>query len=276
MLFVIDDFQALRLNRFRHLSGPWPPPAGAMLIERTAVPVMEARPGQSVIVKTPVGDPRAVLVAGLVHDPGLAPAWQEREGYGYVTRNTLALLGGGRAVHELRISLRDQPLDAPSVERAAAALASWLVEGGHTVRQIRVPPPGKHPHQRQMTTVLLLMLVFSLLALVLSSVLVATSLAAILARQIREIAVMKTLGARTAQLCGLYAVLVIGLGAIAFLLALPAGIAGARLYAAWVRPGCRFGRPSIVTASVAIPWRPNWRCCHCRCATLSDGPRDSY
>ncbi|HUJ69797.1 MAG TPA: hypothetical protein VLW86_09755, partial [Syntrophorhabdales bacterium] len=34
LLFVVDDFDAMKTNRFRHISGEWPPPEGTMLVER--------------------------------------------------------------------------------------------------------------------------------------------------------------------------------------------------------------------------------------------------
>ena len=52
--------------------------------------------------------------------------------------------------------------------------------------------------------ILLLFLVFSLLTLVLSAVLVSTSLSTVMARQVREIGVMKTIGASAAQVGSLY------------------------------------------------------------------------
>jgi putative ABC transport system permease protein len=94
----------------------------------------------------------------------------------------------------------------------------------------RIPPPAQHPHQRQMTTVLVMMLAFSAMALVLSAILVATSLAAMLARQVREIGVMKAIGARAGQIAGLYVVWVGLLGLASAALAVPAGLLGARAF----------------------------------------------
>ncbi|HKQ68519.1 MAG TPA: ABC transporter permease [Polyangiaceae bacterium] len=230
LLFVVDDFDDLRLNTFRRESGAFPPPEGTMLIERTAVGMLAAAEGDAVLVKTPSGSPVSVRISGLVHDPGLAPAWQEREGYGYVTRATLARLGEAPVLHELRIEARDRPRDIASAERAALEIAGWLGARGHRVHEIRVPPPAEHPHQRQMTTVLILMLAFSGLALVLSATLVATSLAAMLARQVREIGVMKTVGARTSQLVAMYVVLLLAVGAVSLVLAVPLAVVGARFF----------------------------------------------
>lgn len=227
LLFVVDDFDAMRLNTFTRVSGAWPPPEGTMLIERSAVQMLRVGEGGSVLVKPPNAGSREVRVSGLVHDPGLAPAWQEREGYGYITRSTLAWLGESSELHELRVTMSENPHELAAVEASATKLASWLAERGHVVEQVRVPPPGRHPHQSQMTGVLFLLLAFSMMALALSGILVATSVAAMLSRQVREIGVMKTIGARTSQIAALYAALIAVLGAIAVALAVPPGIAGA-------------------------------------------------
>jgi putative ABC transport system permease protein len=227
LVFVVDDFRAMRLNTFTRVSGAWPPPEGSLLIERSAVQMLGVGEGGRVLVKPPSSGAREVLVSGMVHDPGLAPAWQERQGYGYITRSTLAWLGESSELHELRVSMSDNPYDITAVETAASKLARWLGERGHVIDQVRVPPPGRHPHQSQMTGVLFLLLAFSVMALVLSGILVATSIAAMLSRQLREIGVMKTIGAQTPQIAALYAAFIAVLGAIAVLLAVPPGVAGA-------------------------------------------------
>jgi putative ABC transport system permease protein len=227
MLFVVDDFHALRLNTFTPQSGAWPPPEGTMLIERSAVQVLQAREDDTVLIKPPASGAHTVRVSGLVHDPGLAPAWQERTGYGYITRGTLQLLGGPALLGELRV-LTAHPSSREAIESSVNDLARWLKARGLEVQQARVPPPGRHPHQSQMTGILFLLLAFGVLALLLSGVLVATTMAAILARHVREIGVMKTLGARTCQLAVLYAAFVTLSSALAVVFALPAGAAGAR------------------------------------------------
>lgn len=249
LLFVIDDFRAMRLNTFARASGAWPPPDGTMLIERSAVPMLKATEGGDVLVKTPHGRPRRVPISGLVHDPGLAPAWQEREGYGYITRPTLALLDEAPVLGELRITLRESGASVATIEAKANELAQWLDARGHSVTQVRVPPPRKHPHQTQMMGVLFLMLAFSALALILSAILVASSIAALLARQVREIGVMKTIGARSGQLARLYSALITLLGLVAVALALPVGVVGARALA-----GMSANMLNLELLSVAIPW----------------------
>jgi putative ABC transport system permease protein len=227
-LFVVDDFHTLRLNTFRSESGAWPPPDRTMLIERTAVRMIGAGERQTVTVQTPHGAPQSIAISGIVHDPGLAPAWQEGKGYGYITRATLAALGEPPELHELRVTFDPPPPTGAEVEAAASSLASWLAATGHAVHQIRVPGLRAHPHASQMATAQVVMLVFSLLLLVLCAILIATLLSAMLARQVREIGVMKAIGARTAQLARLYAAAVALLGLAACVIAVPAAALGAR------------------------------------------------
>ena len=248
LLFVIDDFEKLCLNTFRPEQGAWPPPEGTILLERSAISMLEAGPGESVSIRVPGARAATVAISGTVHDPGLAPAWQERMGYAYATSSTLARLGGSPDLHELRIEVREGASDRAAIEAVAGDLARWLGARGHAVHEIRVPPPKRHPHQLQMVTVLTMLTSFAVLSLVLSAVVVATNLSAMLARQVREIGVMKTLGARTSQIAGIYFVFVLALASSAVLLALPLGIAGARGFAGAIARMLNFE-----LTSVAVP-----------------------
>ncbi len=223
-LFVVEDFEQLRLNTFTKLSGAWPPPAGTMLIERTAERVLQQGIGGSVVLRTQHGSPTDIPISGLVHDATLAPAWQDQSGYGYITRHTLGLLGEKPILEELRIQLDGNPADIALVEKTTQALAEVLREQGHTVHELRVPPPRTHPHQTQMTGVLFLFLIFAIMAFFLGTVLVATIVAALLTSQLREIGVMKAVGARSDQIASMYLVTLFGVGLIATAIALPGGV----------------------------------------------------
>src|SRR5215208_6954957 len=73
LLFVVTDFDAMRISTFQREEGAWPPPDGAMLLERTALPMLNAQLGDRVVVKTPHGVPQALAISGVVYDPSLAP-----------------------------------------------------------------------------------------------------------------------------------------------------------------------------------------------------------
>jgi putative ABC transport system permease protein len=231
LLFVIPDFNAMRISTFTREQGAWPPPDGTMLLERTALPMLNAQLSDKVVVKTPHGTPQAVAISGVVYDPSLAPAWQEREGYAYITPATLARLGESGPLGELKIVVSGSPFDQAIVDRTTRDLGVWLQQQGRTVRELQIPPAGMHPHQGQMRAVLLLLLSFSLMALFLSAILVATIIAALLAQQIRQIGAMKTIGARTRQIGTMYLVLILMLSSAALGLAVAPGIVVGRMFA---------------------------------------------
>ncbi len=223
LLFVFDDFDAVRLNTFKLVEGKFPP-LGAMLIERTAEGVLMQGTGGSVIIQTANGVATEVDITGLVWDATLAPATQEQKGYGYITRQTLGLLGEVPVLQEVRIQLNGNEGDITRIEETSRAPGRLLIEQGHHVHEIRVPPPLTHPHQTQMLGVLFLFLAFAVMAFILSAILVATIIAALLTSQVREIGVMKAVGARSSQIAIMYLSMLLGIGLISATMGVPPGL----------------------------------------------------
>ncbi len=221
LLFIIDDFKDKRTNKVYHISGASEPSTGTMLVERTAFVVMQAKEGDEIEIKTPNGNPHKIKLVGTVHDPGLAPAWQEQAGYGYINLSTVHLLGETQGFNQLRILVREQSDSREYIAEKVKAVAEQLKQSGYDVHEIQVPPPGKHPHQSQMSAVMTIFIVFSFLILILGSILVATSMATLMVKQIRQIGVMKTIGATSSQITGLYFVMITILCLVALVVAIP-------------------------------------------------------
>ena len=220
LLFVVDDFESMRLNRFAPVSGTWPPPKGTMLIERMATDLIGAKEGAPLTIKVGNGSAVGIPVSGVVHDTTLAPAWQEQSGYGYMTMETYALLGAPPIFDELRILVAGTP-DQAAIDAKAVELAQALKADGATVHEVKAPPVGQHPHQGQISISLAMFLALAVLSLVLAAILVAAVLAASLARQSREIGIMKAVGARSGQIATMYVAALALLGAGAALVAIP-------------------------------------------------------
>ena len=223
LVFVVDDFETMRLNRFTPVSGAWPPPKGTVLIERMAKDVIGATEGSPVTLKVGSGPAVPFEVAGFVHDTTLAPAWQEQSGYGYMTMETFALLGAPPVFEELRILVAGDP-DQGTVDAKAVELAQALKADGADVHEIKAPPINQHPHQGQIAISLAMFLSLAVLSLVLAAILVAAVLAASLARQSREIGIMKAVGARSTQIGTMYVAALALLGALAAFISIPLAI----------------------------------------------------
>lgn len=249
-IFVIPDFNKLRINTLGREAGSWPPLPGTLLIERSALTLSGSTVGQALTVEFQHTGRHRIMLSGVVHDPGLAPARQEQVLYGYATPETLARFGVKVPLDLLKIVVARGAADSAAIEQTARALALWLKGRGVQVHEVRIPPPMQHPHQSQMNTVLLMLLVFSLLVLLLGGVLTATIIGGLLSAQVRQIAIMKSVGASRLQLAGLYLALVGALAALALLIALPLGVASGRGLIATVA-----GLLNLRIESMALPWQ---------------------
>ncbi|MFN8383173.1 MAG: FtsX-like permease family protein [Anaerolineales bacterium] len=234
LLFVAPDFENMRISTFTPEAGAYPPTDQTILVEREVLDFINVKVGDVLTVQTPNGSKQQIAISGTVHDPSLAPAWQEQTVYAYITPATLKFLGESETLQILKVSVKDNPRDLAVIESTVSNLAGWLKTQGRTVEEIRIPPPGMHPHQSQMNSILVLLLVFSVMALVLSAILTATMIGGLLAQQVRQIGIMKAIGARSAQITSMYLALVVVLGIIAVALGLPFGVAAGRGFAGLV------------------------------------------
>ena len=232
LLFVVPDLATLKINAVHPEAGAWPPVDGTLLVERSALPLTRRAIGAAIAIELLHGGRRDVTIAGTAHDPGVAPAGQEQTVYGYVTPRTLTAWGERVPLTLLKVIVARDGDDPAAIERTTRDLAAWLATQGVAVEQIRIPPPGRHPHQAQMNAILAMLTGFSALALVLGAVLCATIVGAWLAQQVRQIAIMKAIGARTHQVALPTLALVALLGLLATAIGLPLGAAAA---AAFVR-----------------------------------------
>lgn len=234
LLFVTPNFDAAHISTVNPEAGAFPPTEQTILVEREVLPMLNAKIGDVLALQTPNGTKQQIVISGTVHDPALAPAWQEQTVYGYITPATLIVLGESETLHILKVVVSDQPHNIASIDSTVSDLAEWLKGQGYVVDEIRIPPPGRHPHQSQMISILMLLLVFSVMALILSAILTATMIGGLLAQQIRQIGIMKAIGARSSQITSLYLALVAILGSGAVVIGLPFGIAAGRGFAGMV------------------------------------------
>lgn len=232
LLFTSADLAGTRIGKVRGETGPWPPPAGGFVIERSSLAYSGTGVGDSVTLNFGAGDLRALPVTGIARDVSLAPGWMEHVVYGFVTPGTLASSGVDATLTDVVIVVDDPHPSRDAVRRIAYAAKAAIEAAGHPVYDVDVPVPGEHIHAAQMNSLLYTQGAFGVLALVVCGFLVVNLMAAVLAGQVREIGVMKTLGASGGQLTAMYLGLAAGLGLVASLGAVPLAAVAGRAYAA--------------------------------------------
>ena len=222
--FVVPNFRAIAIDTFSSDSGAWPPAKGEVLIERVALQFFPATVDRKLTAKIPLGGETALSFVGTTYAPGLAPAFMERVVYCYASQETAASMGAPSGYDELKISLADGSMDKARIRSVAEGVADRLREAGFAVSAVQVPEPGQHPHYTQMMTLLYLLGAFGFMALALSAVLAATMISSVMAKQIREIGIMKAIGAGSGRIMLMYFSMVGALGLAALAISLPASI----------------------------------------------------
>jgi putative ABC transport system permease protein len=178
----------IAVSKFFPAGGDWPPRDGEVLFVRSTLPVLRVGQGAKIRVRLPGNRSVVVRVGGVVHDPGQAPGWMDQVAYAYCYPNTLRRLGMGGEAEELRVVIEG---DRERATEVASGLADRLREGGRRVHRVEVAR-REHPHADHMGSMLTVLQVFSVLALILSGAMAANVVAALMAKQVRQIRVMKT------------------------------------------------------------------------------------
>ena len=190
LLFGVRDVADMPVSCIFHDKGAWPPAAGEVLIERSGLGMMAFAPATPLEVQAGPGHGGALRFAGSVHDPSLAPSWQEGVVYGYVTEATLAGVAGPDRPLQLRTTVapgEDPVMVGKTLTQAVQQL------GGRVVRLDATPP--RHPHADLMQGLLSILALFSLLSFLLALSLAGSVVAAFTHRQERQFAVLRALGA---------------------------------------------------------------------------------
>jgi putative ABC transport system permease protein len=226
-IFAVEDYDDIRVNKIWPESGAWPPPEREILIERAALPLIKAQVGDTVLIETSDEKQYELRIAGLAHDPAQIPAQIDGSPYAYVSFETLEWFGEEHGFNELYIVAED-PNDKESAQQVTNEVKNKAEKNGLTIPMSTTGEPGQLPLDEILQAVLLLMGVLGVLALFLSAFLIINTVSALLAQQKRQIGVMKAVGACTSQIMGMYLVMVMIYGLIAFFIAVPLSIAGSR------------------------------------------------
>ncbi len=246
LVFAIPDYEAIQINKVMPeeifepdpLSWPepnvWPPPDRALLLERTSLLMADlglgtqAQQNDLLLVETPFGKQRQMPIAGLTYDFSRVPATFAGQAYGYVTFDTLEWLGMPRDLNELHLLLEGDPNNWAELKVQANEVADRVERTGYGVLRTEVPEPGKLPLDAQFRALTLILGVLGGFALFLAAFLVINTISALLTQQIRQIGVMKAVGARTEDIMQMYLSMVLVFGALSLFIAVPLALFIAR------------------------------------------------
>lgn len=220
-LTILQDFANQSVNLVHRDTGTWPVKNDGVFIDQSGVSLLGATEGEPARVRTVTGEIATLPISGFLHDPAVAPSTQDRMIYGYVTPNVAARLGYKPELDQLLVKLKRRG-QMEETSNVANELGGWLKE--RNIVPLRVDVLNNtHPHAMLMTAMLRVLELLAAIAFVCSATLAACVISLWMRREVRQVGVMKTLGARSWQLSCQYLALVAPVILLSVLLAFPIG-----------------------------------------------------
>lgn len=215
------DFNDLRVNVFYPNSGEFPPPDRAMVVERAAFETLGVPLGEKVSLQMSDGKFYDITVVGTVHDLDKpAPIFGNRI-YGYINFDTAEWLGYRRGYNQIAFVAEQNQKDEAHIRDLVDEISDRVKNGGARVTGNRVRL--EHSAIDQVNAMILILSVIGSLSLFLASFLVINTMLAILTQQVRQIGVMKTIGARNHQITAMYLMMTLFFGFLSLFVAVPLG-----------------------------------------------------
>jgi putative ABC transport system permease protein len=220
-LEAIDDYRDIRLDKVTPQSGAWPPPASDLLVERASLALTNANVGGLLDMRLPDGSQRELRIAGLAHDLNKVPASFSGTPFGYITFDTLASWGYPHSYNALHVLVDGNTADDGHVRSVIDAVKDEIERDGRTVSWIWIPKPGTFAADDVLAPMVVVLGTLAFLSLFLSGFLLVNTTSALLMQQVRQIGMMKSVGARNGQLLRLYLGMVLIFGLLSLALAIP-------------------------------------------------------
>jgi putative ABC transport system permease protein len=231
-LTAVEDFGDIQIDQLRVEAGAGEPDIREILLERQTADGMGVQLGDTVVIEIDNQRRYPVKVAGILQDIYIRPFSLGKQAAGYVSLDTLRWMGLNPYYNRLSLVTTDNQTDREHVLAVAARARDRIIQpAGYTVGRIQVPgfgsDPGQHWAQNQINGLLLVLQVMGILAIFLTGGLVVNTISAILTQQIKQIGIMRSIGARRKQIIGMYVLYVFILSVLGLLIGLPLGLLGA-------------------------------------------------
>lgn len=205
------------------------PPAelhkGEVLLDHTFKAILPVTPGQPLTVQNMQGDSFELTVAALPNDLTSIPTRFTNLGQAFVNLDTAKYLDQGHDYNRLLVVThatgKDRSTLQAEIQRQVTRIVEAVNNDGYPVLSVEVPVPGQPPLEGVVRTLLFSLQVFGFLIVVLAVLVVSNVAAALIAEQTRQVGILKSLGSRSAGVVWIYSQMVLVIGGIALVIALP-------------------------------------------------------
>jgi putative ABC transport system permease protein len=220
-LIGVNDFDDIQVNLLTVLEGTGTPGKRELVVSDDFLNSTGFEVGDVIEVELPDGTTQVLPLVGLVSDQVTNGSDFMGGANGYVSLDTLEWLGIGDHFNHLYVRLDGDSNDEARVLSASELIEEKIERNNRQVYRTNIQLSNEHPLTSIVLALLGIMGALGVLILVLSSSLIVNTLNALLTQHLRQIGVMKLVGARSVQIMGMYLILILSYGVVALVLALP-------------------------------------------------------
>lgn len=223
-LVAYEDFEKPNINLLAPLEGASIPDSRQLLIGRDRFKETGFQVGDVLQIQLPDDTIRTMPVVGIVRDQTTGVGDFMAPPLGYIAFDTLEWLGRGSYYNRLQVTVSGDSNDEEVITGVSDAVKDKIEKNGLQVYQTRTNKTNEHPMASTVLAVIGVLGALGLLIMLLSSSLIVNTLNALLTQHLRQIGVMKLVGARSLQILGMYLILILSYGIIALIIAVPLGV----------------------------------------------------
>ena len=257
-LVAIEDYASADINLRNPVEGAKVPGEREVIVIKNNFNDSGIFLGDDIQIQLTSGAVRTLPVVGTATEQSAGRTDFMALPHGYINMNTLAWLEAPESFNRLMVTVSGDSDSEEVFQQVSGSIEDKIEKSGRTVYRTRLGKTNEHPMSSLILAILGVLLALGILVVLLSSSLIANTLNALLTQHIRQIGVMKLVGARSFQILGMYLMLILAFGIIAALIAIPLGAIGGYLFAEFVASqasitlqGFRFF-PQVVLLQVAI------------------------
>lgn len=230
-LVAVPDFSQMVVNQVTMQAGSESLGYAEIALEVQTADALDKQVGDLVMVQMEDGKTFSLKVRAIMQDVYELPYSITDRMSGYVSLDTLELLGESPLYNRLDVVIRDHQNDRDFVTETATILRDEIIQpAGYFVASIQIPgidsDPGEHWAQNQISGFVLILQVMSVLAIFLSAGLVINTISAILTQQVKQIGIMRSIGGVPAQISGMFIFNIFIFSLAGWALAIPIGMIG--------------------------------------------------
>ena len=222
-LIGVADLDNMSINQLETREGSQSPKKAEVILSQDLMNSTGFQVGDAIEIELPDGSTPNLTVVGLVSDQTSARPDANATSSALVSLDTVRSFGLGAYFNRLLVTVEGDGSDLDFIAAVSKEVEGKVESHQRSVYRTEENLSNEHPMSDSILAIMGVLGALGVLITILSASLIINTLNALMTQQLRQIGVMKLVGARSFQILGMYLALIVFYGLIALLLAVPFG-----------------------------------------------------